>query len=118
MSHKPDVLLLDEPTNHLDRVNRKSLMRMLRSFPGTLLIVSHDKELLRTCVDKLWYIDHGQIKGFAGLYDDFMNELQAARMHLEGQIKQINVKKKQAHQDLMKEQRRASKRKVKGPKSI
>ena len=38
----PDLLLLDEPTNHLDRYNRTSLMRMLREFPGTLIIVSHD----------------------------------------------------------------------------
>jgi len=46
----PDVLLLDEPTNHLDLGNRRSLMRLLRKFSGTLIVVSHDVELLRTCV--------------------------------------------------------------------
>ena len=118
LSDNPDVLLLDEPTNHLDRANRTSLMRMLRSFPGTLLVVSHDRELLRTCVDKFWYIDQGQIEEFTSSYDDFVRELKNKRMKLEEQIKQLNANKKQAHQDLMQEQRRASKSKAKGQKSI
>lgn len=50
LAKNPNVLVLDEPTNHLDIKNRKSLMRMLQSFHGTILMVSHDIELLRTCI--------------------------------------------------------------------
>ncbi|WP_250295183.1 ATP-binding cassette domain-containing protein [Wolbachia endosymbiont of Oedothorax gibbosus] len=57
----PNVLLLDEPTNHLDIRNRKGLMRMLSNYLGTLIIVSHDTELLRNCVDTLWHIDNGMM---------------------------------------------------------
>lgn len=47
LSLDPNILLLDELTNHLDNRNKKSLMRMLQNYPGTLIMVSHDKELLR-----------------------------------------------------------------------
>jgi ATPase subunit of ABC transporter with duplicated ATPase domains len=68
----PNILLLDEPTNHLDRHNRKSLMRMLKSYPGTLIVVSHDTELLRDCVETLWHMDDGKIRVFHGAYDDYI----------------------------------------------
>lgn len=64
LSLDPNVLLLDEPTNHLDSRNRKSLMRMLSNYLGTLIIVSHDTELLRNCVDTLWHIDNGKSISF------------------------------------------------------
>src|SRR5579872_6655403 len=48
LSNDPDVLLLDEPTNHLDRSNRQSLLRMIKAFPGTLVIASHDVALLQS----------------------------------------------------------------------
>ena len=75
LAQNPDLLLLDEPTNHLDKGNRKSLMRMLRRFQGTLIIVSHDTELLRHCVDTLWHIDNGRIIDFNGSYDDYMCDI-------------------------------------------
>ena len=56
LSHNPDLLLLDEPTNHLDSDNRKSLMRMLQGYQGALVVVSHDSELLRKCINTLWHV--------------------------------------------------------------
>lgn len=53
LSADPNVLLLDEPTNHLDRHNRQSLLRLLRNYSGTLIVVSHDAELLRNSVDTI-----------------------------------------------------------------
>lgn len=118
LSLEPNVLLLDEPTNHLDRHNRKSLMRMLQSYPGTLIVVSHDTELLRHCIDTLWHIDNGQIRVFSGNYDDYIREIRKARSSLEQEITRLDRQKKDMHHALMKEQKRAAKSKAKGEKSI
>jgi len=118
LSLDPNVLLLDEPTNHLDRHNRKSLMRMLRSYPGTLIVVSHDTELLRHCIDTLWHIDDGQIRVFTGAYDDYVREIRNRRSALEQEITRLDRQKKDMHHALMKEQKRAAKSKEKGEKSI
>lgn len=116
LSLEPNVLLLDEPTNHLDRHNRKSLMRMLQSYPGTLIVVSHDTELLRHCIDTLWHIDNGQIRVFSGNYDDYVHEIRKARSSLEQEITHLDRQKKDMHQKLMFEQQRAAKRKAYGEK--
>jgi ATPase subunit of ABC transporter with duplicated ATPase domains len=58
----------------LDRHNRASLMRMLKSYVGTLIVVSHDTELLRNCIDTLWHIDNGKIHVFSGSYDNYIRE--------------------------------------------
>ena len=114
----PDILLLDEPTNHLDSRNRKSLMRMLQSFPGTLIVVSHDVELINNCIDTLWHINNGEIHIFSGNYADYMSEIHIKRSSLEHDISRLNRRKKDMHEALMKEQVRASKAKSKGEKSI
>jgi len=114
----PDVLLLDEPSNHLDSHNRHSLMRMLKSYPGTLIIVSHDIELLRNHIDIIWHIDNAKIHIFSGNYADYMYEIHLKRSSIEKTLLQLNRQKKDTHQALMKEQERAAKSKNKGKKSI
>ncbi len=118
LSLDPNVLLLDEPTNHLDRHNRKSLMRMLQSYPGTLIVVSHDTELLRHCIDTLWHIHDGKIHVFQGAYDDYIRELRSHRSSIEQEITRLDRQKKEMHYALMKEQKRAAKSKARGKKSI
>jgi ATPase subunit of ABC transporter with duplicated ATPase domains len=118
LSLDPNVLLLDEPTNHLDSRNRKILMRMLSHYLGTLIIVSHDTELLRNCVDTLWHVDNGKIHIFSGNYDDYMREIRKTRSSIERELLLLEHQKKDTHQELMKEQNRAAKSKVKGEKSI
>ena len=118
LSLNPNVLLLDEPTNHLDLNNRKSFMRMLRSYPGTLIIVSHDQELLRTCIDTLWHIDNGKINIFSGYYDDYIREINLKRISLEQELQDLDRQKRAMHTSLMQEQQRAAKSRVKGEKSI
>ena len=118
LSIGPDLLLLDEPTNHLDVSNRKSLMRMLKTYPGTLIIASHDQELLRRCIDILWHIDNGKIHVFSGNYDDYMQEIKSKRVVIEQEIARLNRQRKDTHQALMKEQVRAAKSKAKGEKNI
>jgi ATPase subunit of ABC transporter with duplicated ATPase domains len=118
LSLDPDVLLLDEPTNHLDCHNRKSLMRMLKSYPGTLIIVSHDIELLRCCVDTLWHIDEAKVRIFTGNYDDYIREIKAKRASIEREITCFDRQKQNIHNSLMKEQKRTAKSKAKGKKKI
>jgi ATPase subunit of ABC transporter with duplicated ATPase domains len=118
LSLKPNVLLLDEPTNHLDRHNRQSLMRLLRNFDGTLIVVSHDTELLRHCIDTLWHIDNGQVQVFSGNYDDYMAETHSKRQQTELAIHRLDRQKKDTHKDLMKEQSRAAKSKSQGEKKV
>ncbi|MFI0347607.1 MAG: ABC-F family ATP-binding cassette domain-containing protein [Chthoniobacterales bacterium] len=118
LSVHPNILLLDEPTNHLDRHHRASLMRMLRSFEGTLIVVSHDVELLRHCIDTLWHIDNERIHIFSGKYDDYLRERKIQRAALEQELSQLNRQKKNMHELLMREQVRAAKSRAKGAKSI
>lgn len=118
LSLAPDLLILDEPTNHLDAENRKSLMRMLGSFDGALILVSHDTELLRKCTHTLWHIDNNKVFEFSGTYDDYICKIKQNRASIEKKLSQLNHEKKEMHADLMKEQNRAAKSKAKGIKSI
>lgn len=118
LSSNPNVLLLDEPTNHLDRRNRQSLLRLLSHYTGTLIVVSHDTELLRTSVDTLWHIDNGKIQVFSGNYDDYHRDIMLKRASIRQELSRLNRQKKDTHQALMKEQRRAAKSRAKGEKSI
>lgn len=118
LRYDPNVLLLDEPTNHLDLSNRKSLMRMLCSYSGTLIVVSHDVELLRNCVDIIWHIDNGRIRIFSGSYDDYMREIHSKRSSIEKELSELGRQKKEMHQSLMKEQMRAASSSTKGKKNI
>jgi ATP-binding cassette subfamily F protein 3 len=68
---RPNLLLLDEPTNHLDLVTRESLGMALNGFDGTVLLVSHDRALLRAVCDEFWVVSHGQVESFAGDLDDY-----------------------------------------------
>jgi len=116
LAQGPNILCLDEPTNHLDLSNRQSLMRLLKNFQGTLIIASHDVELLRTCIDTIWHIEAGQIHFFAGGYDAFIDTCQKQKEALQARIHYLDQEKKQNHLDLMQEQQRAKKRKIQGEK--
>lgn len=113
----PNILLLDEPTNHLDRKNRQSLMRMLRSFNGTLVVVTHDLELL-SLFDAIWHIDQGMIRVFTGSYEDYQRELAVRYQAIEQELSQFSRQKKDAHRSLMKEQARAKNSRIGGEKKI
>lgn len=63
---RPNLLLLDEPTNHLDLAMRDALNQALQSFQGTLVLVSHDRHLLRTSCDTFYLVSEGRVHPFAG----------------------------------------------------
>jgi ATP-binding cassette subfamily F protein 3 len=68
---KPNLLLLDEPTNHLDLETREALAVALAQFEGTLVLVSHDRHLLRATTDKLLIVAGGSVREFDGDLDDY-----------------------------------------------
>ncbi len=68
---RPNLLLLDEPTNHLDLSAREALSVALNEFEGTVLLVSHDRALLRTVCDGFWLISQGAVRDFDGDLDDY-----------------------------------------------
>ncbi|GGI78856.1 ABC transporter ATP-binding protein [Shewanella gelidii] len=68
---RPNLLLLDEPTNHLDLEMRHALTMALQDFEGAMVIVSHDRHLLRLSCSDYYLVDQGQVKGFNGDLDDY-----------------------------------------------
>ncbi|MCK2043510.1 ATP-binding cassette domain-containing protein [Chromohalobacter sp. TMW 2.2308] len=74
---KPNLLLLDEPTNHLDLEMRESLTQALAGFEGAVIIVSHDRHLLRASVDEFWHVVDGGVTAFDGDLDDYRTWLKA-----------------------------------------
>ncbi len=89
---KPDVLLLDEPTNYLDLEGSLWLENHLRSYPHTVLLVSHDRDLLNRAVGSILHLDRGKLTLYSGGYDDF----EEARR--ETQRLELKLKKKQDDQ--------------------
>jgi ATPase subunit of ABC transporter with duplicated ATPase domains len=69
---EPDVLLLDEPTNHLDLESREALEAALEAFPGTVLLVSHDRALLDAVAERTLAIEHGRINSYDGGWADYV----------------------------------------------
>lgn len=68
---KPNLLLLDEPTNHLDLQMREAIIIALSSFKGALIVVSHDRHLLRTTTDEFYSVSEGKVFPFDGDLDDY-----------------------------------------------
>jgi ATP-binding cassette, subfamily F, member 3 len=72
---RPNLLLLDEPTNHLDLATREALSMALNEFEGTVMLVSHDRALLRAVCDEFWMVSQGGVTPFDGDLDDYQKYL-------------------------------------------
>jgi ATP-binding cassette, subfamily F, member 3 len=97
---RPNLLLMDEPTNHLDLTTREALSMALNEFEGTVMLVSHDRALLREVCDEFWLVADGAIKPFDGDLDDYQRWLlEQSRDAAREQSKGDKKRKKQAAQD-------------------
>jgi ATP-binding cassette subfamily F protein 3 len=73
---RPNLLLLDEPTNHLDIDMREALTEALQDYDGALIVVAHDRHLLRATADELWIVVNGRVAPFDGDLDDYADWVQ------------------------------------------
>ena len=86
---EPDILLLDEPTNYLDLEGTLWLMDYLATYPHTVIVISHDRDLLNQSVDQIMHLDQAKLTLYRGGYDQF------ERQRIEQQALQLKMKKKQ-----------------------
>jgi len=112
LMHRADLLLLDEPTNHLDLEAILWLEQYLAHYPGSLLLVSHDREFLNACVNRIAHVHDKTIDTYTGDYDDFeraraekiaqqnqaFNQQQAKVAHLEDFVRRFRAKASKAKQ--------------------
>jgi ATPase subunit of ABC transporter with duplicated ATPase domains len=78
MIQKPNVLVLDEPTNNLDLESINALNIALQKFDGTLLLVTHDEDVLDEVATRIWHFDHGKVEDFKGTYEEFQSSKAAS----------------------------------------
>ena len=71
---RSNFLVLDEPTNHLDMASREVLRRALGEYPGTFLLISHDRYFIDSLVSRIWYVDGGGVETFIGNYSEFLEK--------------------------------------------
>jgi ATP-binding cassette subfamily F protein 3 len=77
--HQPDVLLLDEPTNHLDLRSTEWLEEFLRGYPGTVMLVSHDRVFLERLADHILHLEEETAYAYTGGYESFLDQREARR---------------------------------------
>jgi ATP-binding cassette subfamily F protein 3 len=93
VARRPNLLLLDEPTNHLDIDMREALTVALQGFEGGLVVVSHDRHLIKTVADTLWLVADGKLKVFDGDLDDYQQWLKTRAKADQSQPKPKGAKK-------------------------
>lgn len=91
---KPDLLLLDEPDNHLDLAGKEFLENYIRSYPGGVVIVSHDRYLLDVVADEIAELEDGRLTVYPGNYSEYAAEKQA---RLFQQQRQFHVQQREIH---------------------
>ncbi|MBH2926652.1 ABC transporter ATP-binding protein [Serratia ureilytica] len=99
---RPNLLLLDEPTNHLDLDMRQALTEALIDFEGALVVVSHDRHLLRSTTDDLYLVHDGQVEPFEGDLDDYQQwliDLQRQESQQDAPEKESGANSAQARKD-------------------
>ena len=72
MLQKPNILALDEPTNHLDLESINALNFALQKYDGTVLLVTHDHDVIDEVATRIWHFEAGHVEDFKGTYEEFM----------------------------------------------
>ena len=94
LSSRPGLLFADEPTTDLDQEGLRVLREGLENFSGAIVLVSHDRALLRALCTRIWYLEDGKIQDFPGGYDDFVREQTRRRERAAFEYEQYKAEKK------------------------
>ena len=108
LSSRPQLLLADEPTTDLDGEGLALLRKQLQSFPGALILISHDRSLLRFLCRQIWYLEDGKITVFPGGYDAFMEERNRRRERQQFEYDQYRAEQKRLKESAQRMVERAS----------
>ena len=108
LSAHPGLLLADEPTTDLDREGLQLLRKKLAGFDGAILLVSHDRALLREICTRIWYLEDGKITDFPGGYDEFMAERTRQRERAAFEYDQYRAEQKRLKESAQKMAERAT----------
>ncbi|MEM9222055.1 MAG: ABC-F family ATP-binding cassette domain-containing protein [Pseudomonadota bacterium] len=98
-----NLLILDEPTNHLDIDSRTALMEAINGFEGAVILISHDRYLVETCVDRLWLVADGTVRPYEDDMDAYRELILAAARKSKSDRPQAPEKPKQSAQDRRRE---------------
>ncbi len=108
---RPNLLLLDEPTNHLDLEMRHALTLGLQDYEGALVLVSHDRSLLRATTDELWLVESGTVEPFDGDLEDYAKRLRAKQQAESAAAEPVVGRKEQKRLEAEERNRRFVRRK-------
>jgi macrolide transport system ATP-binding/permease protein len=108
LSARPQLLFADEPTTDLDEEGLALLRKQLRAFPGALVLVSHDRSLLRLLCRRIWYLEDGKITDFPGGYDAFMEERRRQRDRQQFEYDQYRAEQKRLKESVQRMAEKAS----------
>ena len=106
---EPDILLLDEPSNYLDIPAVEWLQRRLRTFEGTLLLISHDRFLLNTLTDITVELNNARLTRYSGNYTYYAKEREARQLQSEAEKKNIEKRKQQLQDNINRFRAKATK---------
>ena len=108
LSARPQLLLADEPTTDLDEEGLSLLRKQLQSYPGALILISHDRSLLRLLCGRIWYLEDGKITEFPGGYDAFMEERNRRREYQQFEYEQYRTEQKRLKESAQRMAERAA----------
>ncbi len=108
---RPNLLLLDEPTNHLDLEMRHALTLGLQDYEGALVLVSHDRSLLRATSDELWLVEGGMVEPYDGDLDDYAKRLRTKEQAESAAAEPVVGRKEQKRLEAEERNRRFAQRK-------
>ncbi|WP_070964062.1 ABC-F family ATP-binding cassette domain-containing protein [Vibrio sonorensis] len=108
-----DLLILDEPSNHLDSVGKKWLLDLVHSYTGAILLISHDRELLRA-MDTIWKLDSKGVQEFGGNYDYYAKQFERQKNALDKQLENAEKEQKKLERVRQKNLEKAQQRSAVG----